>query len=83
MNTADVNGELFFLLYEEYVYPLACPDGPSSPNPGCDNHEVEAPDLVITKLQLEVDQHNFGTYLHCNLCVNGTSSGGDPCERQQ
>jgi hypothetical protein len=84
MDTADVNGELFFLLIEEYIYPLTCPYGPSSGGTGCDNHEVAAPDLVITKLELVVDKQQLSAnYLHCNLCVNGTSSGGDICERRQ
>jgi len=60
MDTADAAGDLFFDLMETFMYPLNCPYGPSTGGPFCANAEVTAPDLVVTKLTMEVDTTRFG-----------------------
>ena len=42
----------------------------------CDNEEVVATDLAVTKLMLGVDSR-YGSYGRCNICVNGTDHHGN------
>eukprot|EP00591_Stephanopyxis_turris_P010370 CAMPEP_0195521354 /NCGR_PEP_ID=MMETSP0794_2-20130614/18531_1 /TAXON_ID=515487 /ORGANISM="Stephanopyxis turris, Strain CCMP 815" /LENGTH=313 /DNA_ID=CAMNT_0040650891 /DNA_START=129 /DNA_END=1071 /DNA_ORIENTATION=+ len=79
MDTADAAGDLFFDLMETFMYPLNCPYGPSTGGPFCANAEVTAPDLVVTKLTMEVDTTRFGSYALCNICTNGTDHFGHSC----
>jgi hypothetical protein len=71
MNTGSASGDLYFDLRSVYT-PLECAHPSSSTAHDCDNIEVTAPDLAITKLQLEVD-NRYGDYGRCNICgPNGT-----------
>eukprot|EP00750_Incisomonas_marina_P019263 INCI3269.2.p1 GENE.INCI3269.2~~INCI3269.2.p1 ORF type:complete len:464 (-),score=57.28 INCI3269.2:404-1627(-) len=79
MDTADPAGDFYFDMLEEYVYPLECPHGSDSPGAVCQNREVAAPDLVVTKLTLAAAQP-FGSYARCNLCVNHTDHYHHTCE---
>jgi len=72
MNTGDARGDMFFDL-RSVVLPLECKDDPTQMD--CKNSEVVSPNLVITKIVVEVDQH-FSGYAKCNICVNGTDSHG-------
>jgi hypothetical protein len=47
--------------------PLECAVPSASTAHDCDNIEVTAPDLAITKLVLEVDDR-FSDYGRCNIC---------------
>ena len=56
--------------------PIECaPPISSSAARDCDNAEVSAPDLVITKIVLEID-NRVGEYGRCNICVNGSDHHG-------
>lgn len=77
MDTADATGDIFFD-FRSKVVPIECAKDPTSHD--CTNPEVQANDLVITKLVLEVDKR-FGEYGRCNVCVNG-SAGGVPCKHE-
>jgi hypothetical protein len=67
-NTADTLGEIFFFTLSTLL-PYGCKNYSS---PFCQNPEIIAPDLVVSKLLLEVDSR-FGEYGRCNLCVDGHS----------
>lgn len=78
MNTADLNGDMFFDLRSK---PLAMECAPGRPPSGhdCTNQEVNPPaddPLVVTKLVLTIAAA-FGPYGRCNVCVNGTDGHGD------
>ena len=71
MNTADLNGDLYFDLRGVYT-PLECANPTPQSAHDCDNIEVTAPDLAVSKLVLEVDSR-FSAYGRCNICgPNGT-----------
>ena len=74
MNTANVEGDIFFDL-RSAMEPMECRQDPQSRD--CTNPEVTANDLVISKLILNVDETQFGTYGKCNICINGTDHHGD------
>lgn len=80
MDTGDVRGDLYFYL-GQFLLPLECtdqsPEGRSHFD--CDNPERVDPDLVVTKVDLQVDSRTT-TYSACNLC-NGTDPfTHKPCE---
>ena len=72
MNSGDAAGDMFWAL-QNVFQPFICHDR-SSPiinqSLTCTNAEVADPDLVVTKLRLQVDDR-FGAYETCNICVNG------------
>jgi hypothetical protein len=72
MDTGNALGDMFFDL-RSIALPLECKDDPSQND--CKNSEVVSPNLVITKIIVEVDQR-FTGYAKCNICVNGTDSHG-------
>jgi hypothetical protein len=75
MNTADVLGDMYFDMRSKAL-PIECASNSSAAARDCDNAEVVATDLVITKLVLEVDDR-FGMYGRCNVCVNGSDHHGN------
>ena len=71
-------GDMVFSLMAWYL-PMECnrttTDNSSDMSAGmqtfdCDNAEKSAPDLVVTKLSLEMDSRT-GLYQECNVCHNG------------
>jgi hypothetical protein len=70
MNTGDALGDMYFDLRSVDIA-LECAHPSASTAHDCDNQEVVATDLAITKLVLEVDSR-YGGYGRCNVCVNGT-----------
>jgi hypothetical protein len=83
MDTADLEGDAFFDL-RSVTQPLECADTSHSKYTptDCTNPEVIANDLVITKLELEVDKR-FGNYAMCNVCINGSASISGHCNSTQ
>ena len=75
MDTGDVLGDMYFDL-RSVVQPIECAHPDNRTARDCDNQEVVASDLVITKLVLDVKMP-FGTYGRCNICVNGTDHHGN------
>ena len=75
MDTADAAGDMYFALRSSSLA-LECAGPPPHYTNDCRNPEVSSPDLVITKLVLEVLTPEFGTYAHCNVCENGTDHHG-------
>jgi hypothetical protein len=74
MNTADADGDAFFLLREAILL-LECAKGETHGfRADCDNPEVTDPDLVVTKLNLTYTGGE-GPYGRCNLC---SDEGVDP-----
>uniref|UniRef100_A0A7S2TVY7 Uncharacterized protein n=1 Tax=Lotharella oceanica TaxID=641309 RepID=A0A7S2TVY7_9EUKA len=69
MNTGDGSGDAFFDL-KGYLTPMDCRSGHAYPGE-CENPEVDASDLVVTKITLEVDSR-FADYGMCNICINNT-----------
>ncbi|CAE8593642.1 unnamed protein product [Polarella glacialis] len=70
MDTGNAHGDLFFYL-AEFLLPLECADTSSFPNKfDCTNPERRDPNLVVTKVDMEVDSR-YTKYSGCNLC-NGT-----------
>lgn len=74
MNTGDWGGDMYFNL-NAAATPILCRNK-SSPlyklsALACRNTETTSSDLVITKLDLEVDT-DFHKYQLCNICVNGS-----------
>ena len=70
MNTGDAHGDMFFDI-KSVATPLECAKNASvAGNAGfdCNNQEVVAPDLSITKLILEVDAR----YTHYSMCVSNS-----------
>ena len=76
MDTGDLLGDMFFDV-RSMALPLECANK-SDPHAAhdCDNEEVVATDLAVTKLMLEVDSR-YGSYGRCNICVNGTDHHGN------
>lgn len=76
--TGDALGDMYFDM-RSVATPMECahPDPESAHD--CDNQEVTAPDLVITKLVLDVKGKGpvDGDYGRCNICVNGTDHHGN------
>jgi len=71
-NTADFAGHVHFDIYSTYIQ-FACT---IVHLPGlCGNPEIEARDLVVTELVLEVD-NRWDAYGKCNICT----AGHDPFE---
>lgn len=81
MDTGDVLGDLYFYL-GEFLLPLECHDATSNASRAhfdCDNTERVDPNLVVTKVDMEVDSRST-KYSACNLC-NGTDPfSHKPCE---
>ena len=75
MNTADVLGDMYFDMRSKAL-PIECATNSSAAQRDCDNAEVAATDLVITKLVLEIDSR-VGAYGRCNICVNGSDHHGN------
>jgi len=80
MDTGDARGDLYFYL-GQFLLPLECKD--ASPEGrahfDCDNPERVDPNLVVTKVDLEVDVRTT-SYSACNLC-NGTDPfSHKPCK---
>lgn len=75
MDTADLNGDMFFDLRSK-VESIECSPANrhSSHSSDCSNGEVVDTDLVVTKLTLEV-RGGVGEYGRCNICLK---SGVDP-----
>jgi hypothetical protein len=69
MDTGDARGDMYFD-FRSVLVPVECVPGVPHGH-DCDNTEVVANDLVVTKLALEVDTA-FGPYGACNICVNGS-----------
>jgi hypothetical protein len=76
MDTGDALGDSFFDLRSVFL-PIECAHPNNHTAHDCDNAEVVADDLVITKLELEVDSSQYGAYGRCNVCVNGTDHHGN------
>ena len=77
MDTADIYGDSFFDLRSK-VLPIECSDDmlPGWWKGDCHNAESSAPDLVVSKLSLQLaPSSRFGSYARCNVC---NSSGVDP-----
>jgi len=70
MDTGDVLGDLNFYL-GQFLLPLECRDPAHVTGFDCNNPERVDPDLVVTKVVMEVDSR-FTNYSACNLCENGT-----------
>ena len=72
MNSGNAAGDMFWAL-QNVFQPFMCRNR-SSPiiNQSliCTNAEVADPNLVVTKLRLQIDRR-FGAYEFCNICVNG------------
>jgi len=69
----------FFDLYDTFTTTLACNSVNGSRIPDeCENQEIFAKDLVVNKLQLEVDSR-FSSYAMCNLGQNGTDGFHHAC----
>jgi len=75
MNTGDALGDMYFDL-RSVATPIECANPSPSTGHDCDNQEVVASDLVVTKLVLDVTPP-FGEYGRCNICVNGTDHHGN------
>lgn len=71
MDTGDVAGDLYFYL-DQFLLPLECANasGDFRSEFDCDNPERVDPDLVVSKVDVEVDDR-FTMYSACNIC-NGT-----------
>ena len=82
MNTADINGDMFFDLRSKPLI-IECanydPANPGKLGHTCGNQEVNPPaddPLVVTKLVLTIAAP-YGPYGRCNVCVNGSDGHGD------
>lgn len=76
MDTADLLGDMYFDMRSVFL-PMECANGTTIYNQhDCENAEVTANDLVITKLVLEIDSR-VGEYGRCNICVNGSDHHGN------
>lgn len=81
MDTGDARGDLYFYL-GQFFLPLECANGAKSGRAqfDCKNPEHVDPDLVVTKVDLEIDSRTE-TYSACNYC-NGTDPfSGRPCKK--
>mmetsp|Transcript_28800 Transcript_28800/g.92738 ORF Transcript_28800/g.92738 Transcript_28800/m.92738 type:complete len:332 (-) Transcript_28800:104-1099(-) len=65
MDVSDLGGDVFFDLHA-VVLPVECASSLASPM-DCANTELDGDDLVVSKLELEVDSR-FGDYGRCNTC---------------
>eukprot|EP00658_Telonema_sp_P-2_P018667 TRINITY_DN17318_c0_g1_i4.p1 TRINITY_DN17318_c0_g1~~TRINITY_DN17318_c0_g1_i4.p1 ORF type:complete len:382 (-),score=67.16 TRINITY_DN17318_c0_g1_i4:76-1221(-) len=80
MDTGDALGDLYFYL-GQFLLPLECANATnrSRAHFDCDNPERISNDLVVTQVDLEIDNRATG-YSGCNIC-NGTDPlSGKPCE---
>lgn len=77
MDTGDARGDLYFYL-GQFLLPLECANVSSQSRShfDCDNPERVDPDLVVTRVDMQIDNRNT-QYSACNLC-NGT----DPFTRK-
>merc|ERR1719321_272288 len=77
MDTGDARGDLYFYL-GQFLLPLECANQSKEGRAhfDCDNPERTSKDLVVTKVEMEIDSRPT-TYSACNLC-NGT----DPLTRK-
>ena len=75
MDTGDALGDMYFDL-RSVGLPLECAHPSPSSAHDCENQEVVAGDLVVTKLLLDV-KGSFGDYGRCNICINGTDYHGN------
>jgi len=74
MDTGDALGDLYFDL-RSVDLPIECAKPDANPT-DCQNQEVVAKNLGITRLTLEVDSRFYGEYARCNICVNGSDHHG-------
>ena len=80
MDTGDATGDLFFDLKMVLMSPLTCADPHSYFHRDCLNQESNAPDLVVNKLTITVDD-SWSGYALCNIGLeNNTDQYGQPCE---
>jgi len=80
MDTGDALGDLYFYL-GQFLLPLECANASREGRAhfDCDNPERVDPNLVVTKVDMQVDSRTT-TYSACNLC-NGTDPfSGSPCK---
>ena len=75
MDTGDALGDMYFDL-RSVGLPIECAHPSPETGRDCDNQEVVANDLVVTKLVLDVNLP-YGDYGRCNICVNGTDHHGN------
>jgi hypothetical protein len=83
MNTADAHGDMYFSFKTAYL-PVQCQGLDADSGMAgftCGNAETTDPNLVITKLSLEVDGR-YGQYQMCNVCVNGKDPLGSMGRRR-
>lgn len=78
MDSGDAPGDMFFDFHNVIIMPLRCPHGAQSGH-GCSNPEAVAPNLVVNKVNLEIDSR-FSEYARCNIGVNGTDGHGHQCK---
>ena len=72
MDTADALGDMYFDM-RSIATPIECAHPTPSSGHDCDNQEVVANDLVITKLVLSV--RKFGEYGKCKYAASPTPYG--------
>jgi hypothetical protein len=80
MDTGDARGDLYFYL-GQFLLPLECANASKEGRShfDCDNPERVDPNLVVTKVDMEIDSR-MTIYSACNLC-NGTDPfTHKPCE---
>lgn len=80
MDTGDALGDLFFYL-GQFLLPLECKNASKDMREhfDCDNPERVDENLVVTKVDMQIDSR-LTIYSACNLC-NGTDPfSGKPCE---
>lgn len=68
MNTGDKRGDMYFN-FKSSMIPLECQNNETH-GLDCRNRETMDPNLVVSKLVLEVDGR-YGSYQMCNVCVDG------------
>jgi hypothetical protein len=81
MDTGDAIGDLYFYL-QQFLLPVECASGSNVGRAkfDCDNPERVDPNLVVTKVDFQIDAR-FTSYSACNLC-NGTDPfSGKPCQK--
>ena len=72
-------GDLSFYL-SEYLLPLECLHPRGKEKFDCNNPEISDPNLVVTKVDIQVD-NRYTSYSGCNLC-NGTDPvTGELCKK--
>jgi len=82
MDTGDVFGDLYFYL-GQYLLPLECANVSQKTRShfDCDNPERVDPNLVVTRVDLEVDTRFWTQYSACNLCNGSDPFTHKPCKK--